>query len=217
MAKALETGMTFSLRGIINEFTFAQAESPIKECLKTLFTQRRKLGVVRKKEKKFSYSDVQEISININIIKGRNVPLRETSLAAVRNLANKKRDLNYKMAFGYGGYGGGGGYGGYGSGGFGGSGYGGGGGFGGTGYGGGSGLNRSGINNPGFTGSGLNPNFQSSMQNPPGTGMLTNPIPNMNRFMRDENIRMIQNAAQNSILYILNNSLDKALKSRRDQ
>ena len=46
----------------------------------------------------------------------------------------------------------------------------------------------------------MNPNFQSSMQNPPGTGMLTNPIPNMSRFMRDDNIRMIQNAAQNSKL-----------------
>ena len=160
LSKAIETGLIFSLRGIINEFTFAQAESPIKECLKTIFTQRRKLGVVRKKEKKYSFGDVQEITININIIKGRNIPLRESSYNTVRSIANKKKDLNYKMAFG----------GGYGASGFNMSGFGG------------------GFNNAGFTQGNFN-----NMQNPPGTGMNSNPLPPMSRFMRDDNVRMNSN------------------------
>jgi len=169
LSTTIDTGLIYSLKSIINEFSFAQAENPFKHFFQTIFTQRRKLGVVRKKEKKYAHSDIQEITININIIKGRNVPIRETSLAAIRTIANKKKELNYKMAFG----------GGYNNLGFSG---GGGGGFGNSGFG--------AFNNPGFT--------QNNFNNTGGS-MNANPMPAMSRFMRDENIRMITTAAQNSI------------------
>ena len=170
LSKAIDTGLIYSLKSIINEFSFAQAESPFKQCFKTIFTQRRKLGVIRKKEKKYAHSDIQEITININIIKGRNIPIRETSLSAIRTIANKKKDLNYKMAFG----------GGYSN-----SGFSGGGGFGNSNF---------GAFNPGFT--------QNNFNNTGGS-MNANPVPPMSRFMRDENIRMITTAAQNSIFIFL--------------
>lgn len=165
LSKAISTGLIYSLRSIINEFSFARAESPIKEFFKTLFTQRRKLGVIKKKEKKFACNELQEITININIIKGRNIPIRESSVAAIRNFANKKKDLNYKLAFG----GGAGGYGGF--------------------------------QNSSIGYGGYNPGFSQNMQMQQ-TGqmnMASNPMPPLSRFMRDENIRMITTAAQNSI------------------
>lgn len=63
----MDSGLIYSLKSIVNEFTFAQAESPFKACLRALFTQRRKLGVVKKKEKKFAHNEISEISININV------------------------------------------------------------------------------------------------------------------------------------------------------
>lgn len=166
------------MRSIINEFSFAQAESPIKEFFKALFTQRRKLGVVRKKEKRFACTEVPEISININLIKGRNIPVRESSKSIIHNFANKKKELNYKLAFGGGGYGGSM----YGSS---------------IGYGGGGSMGHGMMNNPGFTQS----NFQmQGMQQAPGTGMYANSMPNVSRFMREDNVRMITTAAQNSKL-----------------
>lgn len=178
LSKAIDSGLIYSLKSIINEFSFAHATNPFKECLRTIFTQRRKLGVVRKKEKKVASGDVHEIMININIIKGRNIPIRESSLALVRSIANKKKDLNYKMALG--GYSGGMAFGGYN----------------GSGYGGNNnpGSSYGGHNNPGFSQHNLN-----MQQQAPGTGnAMHNPLPPLSRFMRDENIRMIATAAQNS-------------------
>lgn len=132
--------------------------------------------MVRKKEKRFACTEVQEIVININLIKGRNIPVRESSKSIIHNFANKKKELNYKLAFGGGGYGGGSMYG--------------------SSYGGGS-MGHGMMNNPGFTQS----NFHmQGMQQAPGTGMYSNSMPNVSRFMREDNVRMITTAAQNSKL-----------------
>ena len=75
-----------NLRQIVKEFYFGETENPIVAFIKAVFKERTKLAFKAVKTEKKDVSQVKQIYVVMNLIKGLNFPIRQSSSGQILSM-----------------------------------------------------------------------------------------------------------------------------------
>ncbi|CAK70738.1 unnamed protein product (macronuclear) [Paramecium tetraurelia] len=84
-----------SIENVVNEFHFEAAASLLAECIKSIFTKRRKLGPQKRTNlDKKNPTQLSEVQISALVIQGNNVPIRSSDVSKLLEVKQKLNQYN---------------------------------------------------------------------------------------------------------------------------
>lgn len=84
------SGGLLNLENVVSEFHFEAAASLLAECVKQIFTKRRRLGPKRRSQlDKKAVHQISEVQVSVHIIQGNNVPIRNDQRSDLTDIKRK--------------------------------------------------------------------------------------------------------------------------------